>query len=188
MVNIDILLKSQIGYIRQFVRSPRTFGTLTPSSPWLCQAMLSQVSWQKITRVAELGSGDGVLTRRILTAMPKDASLDAYEITLDLAQSLSKIQDPRLNVIARSAEILEKRYDLIFSCLPLLSLHQRTRLRILKSAAGQLNPGGTFIQFQYTSAAEKVLSRYFSWDKKLEIRNIPPAWVYYCKPERCFYA
>ncbi|MEY8710107.1 methyltransferase [Mangrovibacter phragmitis] len=181
MYRIDVLLKSQRNYIRQFIRSPRTIGTLVPSSPWLCRAMISSVSWGNITRVAELGAGEGVLTRKILTMMPNDAKLDAYEIDPSFLKTLSRINDSRLQIIPHSAELLEQRYDIIFSCLPLLSLPPRIRLKILKKASIQLTPNGSFIQFQYTHGSEKSLSRFFSWEKVFEVRNFPPAWVYSCK-------
>lgn len=161
MYRIDVLLKSQRNYIRQFIRSPRTIGTLVPSSPWLCRAMVSSVSWGNITRVAELGAGEGVLTRKILTMMPNDAKLDAYEIDPSFLKTLSRINDSRLQIIPHSAELLEQRYDIIFSCLPLLSLPPRIRLKILKKASIQLTPNGSFIQFQYTHGSEKSLSRFF---------------------------
>lgn len=40
--------KSQFSYLQRFIASPRTVGTLAPSSPWLCQAMLNQVDWKKV--------------------------------------------------------------------------------------------------------------------------------------------
>ena len=38
-------LMNHFAYLQQFMASPRTVGTLAPSSPWLCQAMLNQVEW-----------------------------------------------------------------------------------------------------------------------------------------------
>ncbi|AOV97667.1 methyltransferase [Edwardsiella hoshinae] len=182
-------LKHQIGYVRQFIQSPRTFGTLVPSSPWLCQRMAAQADWTRANRVAELGAGDGVLTRHLLDRLAPDARLDAWEIQPELAEQLRGLaeRDPRLQVITRSAARLERHYDVIFSCLPLLSLPRITRLRILHQVRERLHPGGVFIQFQYSSWSEQLLSRYFAWQRVYEVRNIPPAWIYVCRPqgEKC---
>ncbi len=175
-------LTQQLAYFRQFFCAPRTFGTLVPSSPWLCQRMVNQADWPHALRVAELGAATGVLTRRILRHMRADARLDAYEIAPDFVRILEKNADTRLNVVAQSAEHLRCRYDVIFSCLPLLSIPAPVSVRILRQARASLNPGGVMIQFQYSPMSEKLLSRYFEWEKVYEMRNFPPAWVYICTP------
>ena len=73
-------LMNHFAYLQQFMASPRTVGTLAPSSPWLCQAMLNQVEWTRALSIAELGAADGVLTKRILGRMRADAGLEAFEI------------------------------------------------------------------------------------------------------------
>lgn len=183
---IPLYLKHQVGYIRQFIKSPRTFGSLTPSSPWLCNRMADLADWTQVTTVAELGAGDGVLTRHLLSRLAPDALLDSWEIKPELAGQLQKLaeRDPRLQVITRSAEYLERSYDVIFSCLPLLSIPVIPQLRILNKVSKRLNSGGVFIQFQYSPLSEKLLSRYFEWTRVYEMRNIPPAWVYVCTPHK----
>ncbi|EPS0558332.1 class I SAM-dependent methyltransferase [Enterobacter roggenkampii] len=179
-------LKYQMGYVRQFVKSPRTFGSLVPSSPWLCHRMAGLADWTQASTVAELGAGDGVLTRRLLNKLAPDGQLDAWEIQPELARLLRELadNDPRLQVMARSAERLERDYDIIFSCLPLLSIPRFPRLRILRQVCERLRPGGVLIQFQYSPLSERLLSRYFEWTRVYEVRNIPPAWIYVCTPRR----
>ncbi|MCW8114230.1 class I SAM-dependent methyltransferase [Yersinia intermedia] len=177
-------LKHQWDYIKQFILSPRTFGSLAPSSPWLCQRMITLADWRQVRTIAELGAADGVLTRHLLSQMTLDTTLDAYEIQPVLVSQL-QIQadrDDRLNVVAQSAERLNLNYDLVFSCQPLLSIPVVPRLRILRQVRERLNPGGTLIQFQYSPRSEKLLSRYFEWKKVYEVRNFPPAWIYVCTP------
>ncbi|HHI6756821.1 TPA: methyltransferase, partial [Yersinia enterocolitica] len=83
--------KSQFSYLQRFIASPRTVGTLAPSSPWLCQAMLNQVDWKKSLNIAELGAADGVLTKRILSHMSESSRLQAYEIQPHFVHSLHQI-------------------------------------------------------------------------------------------------
>ncbi|WP_127959068.1 class I SAM-dependent methyltransferase [Serratia microhaemolytica] len=177
-------LKSQADYFKQFIKSPRTFGSLAPSSPWLCNRMVQLADLSSATVIAELGAGSGVLTRRLLNRLAPDSELDAYEIQPDLAKQLQVLakQDDRLQIISQSAERLQRNYDIIFSCLPLLSIPAMPRLRILRQIRERLNQGGTLIQFQYSPMSEKLLSRYFVWERVYEMRNFPPAWVYLCTP------
>lgn len=178
-------LKKHLKYINSFIQSPRSMGTLMPSSPALCDAMVKEVDWSHSSLlVAELGAGDGVLTKHILRAMGKDAHLASYEINPRFFEELEGIQDHRFSVKKVSAEILDQPYDIIFSCLPFLSLPLRISLRILKATLQILaNTHGTFILFQYTQRMEKILSRYFEWERKLVVKNFPPAYVYVCKPK-----
>lgn len=178
-------LKKHLTYINSFLQNPRSVGTLMPSSPALCGAMVKEIDWsQKSLVVAELGAGDGVLTRHILHAMSPDARLSAYEINPLFFSDLEEIQDPRLTVRKVSAEILDQPYQVIFSCLPFLSLPLRVSLRIIKATLQILEQTqGTFILFQYTQRMERVLSRYFQWERKLVVKNFPPAYVYVCKPK-----
>lgn len=175
-------IQNHVVYINQFINSPKTFGTLAPSSSWLCGKMIAQSDWSKVLTIAELGAGTGVLTRRLLQMMPAGGWLDAYEIQPGLANTLKKlaVQDKRLHVLTQSAEQLNQSYDMIFSGLPLLSLPETIRQKILLEISNKLSPGGCYIQFQYTRFSEKYLSLYFDWTRVYELRNIPPAWVYYC--------
>ncbi|HHG8626851.1 TPA: class I SAM-dependent methyltransferase [Raoultella ornithinolytica] len=167
-------------YLRQFIADPRTTGALLPSSAVLCRAMMNQVDWGVSLSIAELGAANGVLTRGILSRMRRDAMLDAYEINPGFIGQLRTIDDRRLNVVAASAERLINPYDIVFSCLPLLSLPLRISMRILNQIRQQMSADGLFIQFQYSPLSETLLSRYFRWQRIVVMRNLPPALVYVC--------
>lgn len=174
--------KTYSSYLRQFMADPRATGSVIPSSAALCHTMLSQVDWANSLSVAELGAARGVLTQGILTRMRADARLDAYEINASFIDDLQAIDDRRLNLIAGSAERLQNPYDVVFSCLPLLSLPLRTSVRILHQIRQRMTPQSLFIQFQYSPLSEKLLSHYFRWQRVVVMRNIPPALVYVCTP------
>jgi phospholipid N-methyltransferase len=143
--------------------------------------MSEAVDWQQTQRIAELGAGDGVLTRHLLHSMRADATLAAYEINPQLAHKLNAFNVLRLTVHTDSAETLGTGYDAIFSGLPLLSLPQALRERILTQISRALTPGGVFVQFQYTSLSEPLLSQHFYWTRTRVMRNLPPAYVYRCQ-------
>lgn len=181
--NTGVSIQNQFFYLQNFITSPRTMGTLMPSSPWLCHAMLSQIDWATSLEIAELGAADGVLTRRILSRMRADAKLEAFEIQPAFVRKLNQMDDPRLQVMAHSAEHMSKQYDAVFSCLPLLSMPVRTTVRILQATRQQLKEkDGVLVLFQYSHLSEKLLSRYFTWKKIRVVKNFPPALVYICKP------
>lgn len=181
--NTGLSIQNQFFYLQNFITSPRTMGTLMPSSPWLCHAMLNQIDWTKSLQIAELGAADGVLTRRILNRMRADANLDAFEIQPAFIRKLNLIDDRRLQVMAHSAEHLTGDYDAVFSCLPLLSIPTRISMKILQKTRQQLKEkDGVLILFQYSHLSEKMLSRYFTWKKIRVVKNFPPALVYICKP------
>ncbi len=174
------LVRSKAGFVQQFIRNPRKVGSITPSSKALCQTMASSVNWEGIQRVAELGAGDGVLTKVLLQHMSADAEIDVFEISPPLVRTLRAINDPRVSVHAKSAERLFGQYDVIFSGLPLLSLDPPIRHAVLSAVHKTLAPGGMFVQFQYTSLTQSELSRYFTWERQRVLKNVPPAWVYRC--------
>ncbi|MGJ0193356.1 class I SAM-dependent methyltransferase [Pantoea sp. RRHST58] len=175
------LMRAKADFIHQFIRHPRKMGSITPSSAALCRAMSDSVCWRSALRVAELGAGDGVLTRHLLARMQPQATLDAFEINAPLADKLRALEDARLQVRNCSAASLTGEYDAIFSGLPLLSLPPTLRDEILRAAFNALGPDGLFVQFQYTSITQPDLSRYFIWQRQRVLKNVPPAWVYRCR-------
>ncbi|MGA7508354.1 MAG: methyltransferase [Erwinia billingiae] len=173
-------IKDKTGYLQEFISDPRKTGTIAPSSLSLCKTMSDAVDWNQCQRIAELGAGDGVVTRHLLTRMRPDAELLAFETNSRFHPKLATIDDPRLRVTGASAETLSGEYDAIFSGLPLLSLPKEVRHGILERAASLLSPQGVFVQFQYTSLSEPLLSEYFAWNRSRVLCNLPPAWVYRC--------
>jgi len=174
------LMRAKADFVHQFIRNPRKMGSITPSSEALCRTMVDSVVWSDQLRVAELGAGDGVLTRRLLAQMEPDATLDVFEISSALAQKLTALEDERMTVRTCSAEYLNGSYDAIFSGLPLLSLSPELRDAILQAVYHALGPNGVFVQFQYTSLTQPDLSRYFTWERQRVLKNVQPAWVCRC--------
>ncbi|AUX71874.1 putative methyltransferase [Erwinia pyrifoliae DSM 12163] len=55
-----------------------------------------------------------------------------------------------------------------------MSLPQALRHRILQRAADRLHANGVFVQFQYTSMCETLLSIYFACNRTRVLANLPP--------------
>ncbi|QPR28103.1 methyltransferase domain-containing protein [Edwardsiella hoshinae] len=175
-------LKTTAGFITQFVRSPRTVGAISPSTPFLCREMVRAVDWRHTQSIAEFGAGTGVLTRHIQHCMRNDARLTIFETNPHFCQALRQIVDWRAQIYNTSASEISQRYDVIFSGLPLLAFSAEQRHAILGTSAHALKPGGLFIQFQYSSLLENHLTRHFHWQRSRVWRNLPPAFVYRCRP------
>jgi phospholipid N-methyltransferase len=175
-------LSRQVSYLREFVRVPREIGSVLPSSRYLCREMLAQVDWQSALSIAELGAAEGVLTARILERMRPDAALTIYEIRPEFVRVLREIRDPRLTICDHSAEFLAGHHDVVFSSLPLVTLPRRVAFRVLAASVKALRERrGVFVQYQYSRLAERLLSRFFVWQKTFVLRNVPPAFVYACR-------
>ena len=125
-ISTVIPLSTYYSYLKRFVISPTTMGTIAPSSRWLCYEMLDKLNWQRDIQIAELGAGTGVITQQILKRMSVDSSLDVFEIEPSFATELDKIDDNRLRVYTASAEKLNSHYNMIISGLPFLSIPKKT--------------------------------------------------------------
>jgi phospholipid N-methyltransferase len=153
--------------------------------------MLDMASLQEARCVVELGAGTGVYTGEILTRMPADGSLFAFEVDPELAASVSRtITDPRLNVLNESAEdvrdhLPEGRADLIVSGLPYTSLPAPVRRRILDESRRALEPDGTMLVLQYSPFVQTELRRRFnSVRRRISPVNVPPACLFACTGPR----
>jgi phospholipid N-methyltransferase len=141
--------------------------------------------------VVELGAGTGSHTGPILERLAPGARLLAFEIDPDLAGSLARrYDDPRLEVITGSAELLPERLgddrpDIVVSALPFTSLPNDTGQRILEMTQRSLAPDGVFLVLQYSVMVRKTLRRLFgSVRQRWSPLNVPPAFLFACERPR----
>jgi phospholipid N-methyltransferase len=166
-------------------------GSLFPSSPFLTQKMLEPVVMKKGVRIVELGAGQGVFTRELLSRLPGDGRLVVFELNPTFAQHLRKIlNDSRVTIIEDDAlrlnDHLKKLHiptvDYVVSGLPIGNFKYPLRQGILLEIQNALNDKGRYIQFQYFLASLRHIKRLF--DTRIagyEVRNMPPAFIYVCK-------
>lgn len=178
-------------FLKEFFKSKREVGALSPSSKFLGKKMCSKIDFDKANLIVELGPGNGVFTKEILKRMKPNAKLISIEINEYFCQKIkSSIQDNRLVLINGTAEkiqdyITEQGYekaDYIISSLPLTVIPKELKEKILNASLSALDSEGSFVQFQYSLNALKLLKNNFD-DVKLSFAplNIPPAFVYDCK-------
>lgn len=167
----------------------RTVGTVTPSSKYLCQAMLKGTDFENARVLVELGAGNGVVTRHILKSMHPDAQLLAFEVQPAFCELLRAINDPRLIVIEDSAENLPlylkeigaEKADQIISAIPFVLVPKEEAQRIVEVSRNHLADSGKFVQIHYSTFLKPFYQGIFN---RVKVNfcplNIPPAFVFHC--------
>jgi phospholipid N-methyltransferase len=101
-----------------------------------------------------------------------------------------KLSDPRLRVVAGSAEDVQevlagRRPQVVVSALPFTSLPAGTGRLILERTARVLAPGGVLLVLQYSPLLAGELSRLFgSLTRRVSLLNVPPAFLFACRDPR----
>lgn len=179
-----------LDFFKEGIRNIRTTGTITRSSRFLCREMIRPLNFEKAKIIVELGAGDGVITRQILSRMSKDAKLISFEVNEKFCEVLRNIKDPRLVVAEDSAENIMahlkahgfEQTDYIVSALPFLSLPKELGTSILQKSAHALRHGGIFTQMQYSLFLKHTYEAVFD---RVTVRfvplNVPPAFVFICE-------
>jgi phospholipid N-methyltransferase len=180
---------NKIKFFKEGLKNMRTVGTVTPSSKYLCQAMIKGTDFAKARILVELGAGDGVVTRHILKRMHPDAKLLAFEVQPAFCDLLRSIDDARLIVVEDSAENLPlylkklgaKKADQIISAIPFVLLPKEEAQRIVEVSRDHLVTEGQFVQIHYSTFLKPFYQDIFD---RVKINfcplNIPPAFVFHC--------
>jgi len=172
------------------VKNVKTVGTVTFSSKFLSQTIVSPINFEEAKYIVELGAGNGCITKQLLQNMRPDAKLLAFEINEKFCGMLSELNDPRLIVVEDSAEKIGEylaqndmpHIDATVSALPLVVLPKTLTEKVLQVVQKHLTADGLFIQLSYSAFTYKKFEQYFTKLKmKFELRNIPPAFVFVCK-------
>ena len=176
---------------KQFLKSRKEIGSVTPSSRYLTKGIISKIDFNLAKVIVELGPGTGVFTHALLKNMTDDSRLIVVELNDEMFYILQKkIVDPRVLLIHGSATDLKKilhkegiqEADVIVSSLPLSVMPEDISENILTSSAAVLAPKGRYIQFMYSLVLKKKLERHFSQMKKSYIfLNLPPAFIFDCR-------
>ncbi|WP_017727813.1 class I SAM-dependent methyltransferase [Halalkalibacterium ligniniphilum] len=181
------MLNEKKMFLKSFLDSPKSVGSIIPSSKYLVQCMLNQADLKKDSKVVELGGGTGVLTGAIVAAAQFHKPLLVFEQNDDLRQSLSKYSGD-ITLFDDAFELgtclshMANQIDCVFSGLPLLNFKKGERVDLLDQIYFILKPGGKFIAFQYTPFLLPYMNDFFeSTTIKVVPLNIPPAFVFVCE-------
>ena len=180
-------------FARTFFRHPLMLGSVIPSSRFLIREVLDPIHWGRAHVIVEYGPGVGTITGEILQRMRPNATLIAIETNPDFVRYLrSAYPDARLRVVQGSAAdvrtiLREHGFEsasYIISGIPFSTLPAPARERILRDTRAALEPGGSFLVYQFSARVLADLKRIFGdVQRGFQLLNILPAHLFFCTPE-----
>jgi phosphatidylethanolamine/phosphatidyl-N-methylethanolamine N-methyltransferase len=187
------LMKEGELFFRQWLRSPKSMGSVIPSSRALARAVAAEVAWQPGQYVVELGGGTGAISQGLIErGIPRDKL-----IVIELDGALYGYLKERLagcRVIqgdaTRLGEILARHeigeIGTVISGLPMVGMPFAFQQGIIEQGFKAMRPGSFMLQYSYSPITpipakklgiEAKIARYVLW-------NFPPAavWRYTKRP------
>ena len=170
-------------FYKALLKNPRAIGAVTPSSPRLAHTLATFIPPGLTGLVVELGAGTGVITQAILnTGIPANRVI-AIESSPYLAKTLTK-RFPEVKVINKNAcqlttvlEGLSPDIDILISSLPLFSLPESSRQKIIHEIEALLKPNSYYIQYSYRKSLFDSNPRFKKIASKKVWFNFPPACI-----------
>ncbi|MCH2152760.1 MAG: hypothetical protein MK089_05410 [Phycisphaerales bacterium] len=175
-------------WVRKFLRHGTKIASLTPSSKWLCSAMLRDLDPTRPQVILELGSGTGPLTEMISRRMHPESTFLSVEVDKELHE-IAASRCPDTDIAHASVEFLPDlladrnldQIDLFLSCLPTPSLPQPIN-KVVFETWKRMNTNGVFTQITqipwWFMPLYKRTFRTVTMD--LVMLNPPPGGVYHC--------
>jgi phosphatidylethanolamine/phosphatidyl-N-methylethanolamine N-methyltransferase len=182
----DLMKEGEL-FFRQWLRSPKSMGSVLPSSRVLARAIAAEVAWQPGQYVVELGGGTGAISQGLIDrGIPRDRL-----IVIELDGALHSYLKERLtgcHVIQGDAtrldEILARLgfsdIGTVVSGLPMVGMPEEFQRSIIEQGFKVMSPGSFMLQYSYSPItpipAKKLgvtakIARYVLW-------NFPPAAVW----------
>lgn len=187
-------LRRNLGFLRRWLKDPKAVGAVMPSGRRLSSAMVSGIDLAAPGKVVELGGGTGNITAAILKAGVPAADLLVVERDAAFAEILAR-RFPEVRLLHGDATDLRHllrvagidRVKAVVSSLPLLSIPERTCLRIISEATAVLDERGVLVQFTYGPASpvsRRIATRLGLQAERIGwvVDNIPPASVWRYRP------
>jgi len=182
-------------FLAQWLKSPLTVASVTPSSEQLARAMAKCVP-EGDGLVIELGGGTGPVTYALRQRMANPADLVVVERDPQFYHFLRK-RFPDITLVCGDAfqtveltqHLLTTPVRAVVSGLPLLSMSGGQQKRLVEQALALTQGRGPLIQFSYGfhSPVKKEVQRQLGLTSTCAAqvwRNVPPArvWVYHGVP------
>ena len=182
----DLMKEGEL-FFRQWLRSPKSMGSVLPSSRVLAKAIAAEIAWQPGQYVVELGGGTGAITQGLIDhGIPRDRI-----VVIELDGSLYSYLKERLTgctVIQGDAtrldEILARHkvgeIGTVLSGLPMVGMPEAFQRAIVEQSFKVMKPGSFMLQYSYSPIAPvpaaklgitAKIARYVLW-------NFPPAAVW----------
>lgn len=179
-------------FFRQWLRSPKSMGSIIPSSRALARALTSAVSWRPGQTVVELGAGTGAISQGLLEkGMPSEA-LMMIELDEQLYDYLRN-RFPGVRVVHGDATKLSdivaeqgvEEVSTVVSGLPMINMPFDFQRAIVQESFKSLKPDGFMLQYSYSPIspipAKKLGVR--AEIVRFVLRNVPPATIWRFSPQ-----
>jgi len=180
------LIKKPFSYIETFINDAGV-AAIHPSSKYLVARVMRAVEQGRPKVVVEFGAAEGVMTKRLLKALPHDGQLIAIERNDNFYKSLVEMRDARLRTSHGDVRNMKKiladmgvgKADCFVSGIPFSFFTAEERSVIVREVYSHLVPGGRFVAYLCTTHLIPLFRKQFQHVKvELEIRNIPPHFVF----------
>ena len=144
-------------FFRQWLRSPKSMGSVIPSSRYLAHAVADVVAWRPGQYIVELGGGTGAITQGLIDrGIPRDR-LVVIELERALYEHL-RLRLPGATVVQGDAtklhEILERLgiddVGTVISGLPMVGMPFAFQRAIIEQAFRVQRPGNFVLQYSYS--------------------------------------
>ena len=181
-------INERLIFLKLFLENPKEIGSITPSSRFLLDAMVSKIDFETAKCIVEYGPGTGSITRILLNKSRKDCNIVVFEKNKKLADYLKKrFSDRRLVVVNSNAESSQKylerfkiKADYVVCSIPLALLDKKQKIKILAAAKNILNDEGLYVSYLYLFSLN-ALKESKAYMKNLNcdfiFLNLPPAIV-----------
>ncbi len=173
-------------YIKKFINSFTTMGSVTPSSKRACKILANQIK-SNGGYILELGPGSGTVTKAILDSGVSYEKFIAVEIDEHFYHFM-KNKFPKLNIIHASATDLQKilpkdaigNVSTIISTIPMLNLKEDLIKEIIDASFSVMKKDGNFVQicYKHTSPINSKKFGLKQYKCATVLWNIPPMTVF----------
>ncbi|MBT4349324.1 SAM-dependent methyltransferase [bacterium] len=185
-------------FLKEFLKNPTRTGALAQSSADLSKLITDTANLDTKKCIVELGSGTGVFTKEILNKINSDSCFFCLESNQEFVKQTQKkcpnaivYHDSAVNIKKYLLKHNKNNCDCIISGLPWAIFNKKLQTILLNAACESLEADGIFLTFAYVQGAflpsginfKKQLRKKFKLVRTTKIiwKNLPPAFVYYCK-------
>lgn len=144
-------------FFRQWLRSPKSMGSIIPSSKYLARAMAEEVAWTPGQYIVELGGGTGAITQGLIDRGVPREKLVVIELERPLYEHLRRRLPGTLIIQAdatRLDEILHKhgikQVGTVISGLPMVGMPYEFQKSIIDQGFRVQAPGSFVLQYSYS--------------------------------------
>lgn len=170
-----------------FTKNIFTTGAFSETSVNVEKEITKFISSESSKFVIEFGMGHGNLTKEILSKMPVDGKLLAFEVNGDFCNHVKNyIHDKRLHIINDSAVNFKKHIntqyvDNFISSIPFSFLSKEDTSSILNESYKYLKENSYFSQVLYTKFNFKKFEKIFDENEIINLGSFPTEYIYHCK-------